>query len=148
MSQKLGKAVIYGVEGTIAGYVALWDSQTINHKFTVKEQQDGDGNDNALQATNEIMEVQCDFRPSGSGLADAKAKAVFMAPLSVVAISGITAGPQAAVGDVHRGYNDNWIYVGPGTLTFKPGDVATQSFTLRKYVNVAQNQLMTTAPSA
>lgn len=144
MSSRRGKATIFGIDGSISGYIVIWDTQQISQNVKITDVSDGDGADVASAATNEYMEFKADFKPSGTGLANAKANCFLIAPLSIVTVSGITTGPQSVSGSEDRGFNGNWQYRGNGTISMKAGDNATISLTLRKYVNVTQNQLMTT----
>lgn len=149
MSQKNGKATIYGLDqATLTGYVAIYESQSFNHKAEISTTKDGDGNDNSAKATNEYIEARFEFRPSGASIAAAKGTVFFIAPLATIAVAGIGSGPQAAVGDVDRSFNGDWIYWGDATVTFKPGEDATMSLPVRKYVSVTQNTLMKTATTA
>lgn len=140
-----GKATIFGADGpTLTGYVAIFEGQKFSQKSTIVETKDETGNDCQLAASNEHMEFDVEFKPSGASIAAAKASAVFVAPLAKVTISGITIGPQTVQGGVDRGYNGDWINMAECSLSTKNNDNATMTMRLRKYVNVAQNTSLTT----
>jgi len=134
-----GRAVLYGIRnnGTpiqVEGYGSIIvDTAKQQHKFKMENVEDELGFDTALIATNSHVEVDLTWVPSGTTRAEAETISTFLEPLAPVALSGFAIAF----------FNDNWIYVGDGSidLSHKAGKM---SIKLRKYSDPEQHASLST----
>ena len=129
-----GKAVLYGIsnDGTqisIPGFATfILDMVKGGHKFKLTAIEDENDADAALIATNAHLEIDITFTAAGATRAAAAATAVFLTPLSSLALNHFKVSA----------FNGTWIYVGDESIDLSHG-VAKISLKVRKYDDSTQN---------
>jgi hypothetical protein len=139
-----GTAVVHGITNsgsaiTITGFATfLFDSAKGQHMFDIADVKDAVNFDAAAIATNEHIELDINFTPSGATRAAAAAVYAFPTPLSKVTLATfkITA------------FNGDWQYRGGTSIDLTntgPGKIS--SLKIRKYADSTQNASLTTTVS-
>ncbi len=137
-----GTAVLYGItnDGTaisIEGYATfIIDTAKGNHKFELDSVKDENNFDVSLIATNPYTELDINWTPSGTTRAAAAATAVFLEPLSKVALDHFKVTTL----------NGDYVYIGDCSIDLSHKQ-AKMSLKIRKYDDTAQNASLTTTVS-
>jgi hypothetical protein len=135
-----GNATIHGITNngsafTISGYATfLLEQLKAAHKFNLREIKDETDFDAALVATNQCVELDITFKPSGATRAAAAAVAVFPTPLATVTLANFKVSLV----------NGTWTYVGDGTLDLMSNESGKMTLKIRKYSDATQNTALTT----
>lgn len=137
-----GTAIVFGIanDGTaisMEGYATfILETAKANHKFKLDSVEDENGYDKSLIATNAHRELDITWTPSGATRAAAAGTAVFLEPISKVALANFKL-------DI---FNGDYIYIGDAglELSHKQGKM---SMKLRKYDDADQNASLTTTVS-
>jgi hypothetical protein len=137
-----GTGILFGISNsgsaiTLEGYATfILETTKGQHKFKLEAVEDETGFDRSLIATNAHVEIDITWTPSGATRAAAAETAVFLTPLSKVALANF-----AVVA-----FNGDWVYVGDLSidLSHKQGKMQLK---LRKYDDADQNTSLTTTVS-
>lgn len=135
-----GTAIVFGItnDGTpisMLGYASfILESGRLGHKFKLDETPDETGFDTSLVATNEKMEVEITWTPSGATRAAAAATAILLTPLSKVTLAHFKVAA----------FNGDWIYIGDESLDLTRGANGKMSLKIRQYADAGQNTSLST----
>jgi hypothetical protein len=137
-----GTAVLYGItnDGTqiaMPGYATfILDGVNGAHNFELDAIKDENKADKALVATNENIELEITWTPSGTTRAAAAATVVFLTPLASVIMNHFKVAA----------FNTTFIYIGSGKINLSQGP-AKLGIKLRKYADATQNASLATTVS-
>ena len=133
---QVGTAVLHGITNsgsaiTITGFATfLFDSAKAQHNFDIQDIKDATGFDACAVATNEHVEIDLNFTPSGATRAAAAAICAFPTPLSKVVLANFKV----------TAFNGDWQYRGGTAIDLtNTGPAKISSVKIRKYSDTTQN---------
>jgi len=146
----LGKGYIFSLDGAalatgLSGYVSPnLKSAKIRHVGEIERVKGQNAITKGLLSGDEFLELNWDFIPEGTTIANAKLSAGLPTLLSVVTITGC---PVINIGSFSDALNSAvgsiWIYEGGGELTGESESKWTATFPLRKYLGITSGSAIT-----
>lgn len=147
MAIHVGKGHIHSLDGgtiAVTGGTVSPNMQSIRltHGSDIQRIRAQGGDTGAVIGSDEVLELEIDFIPQGSSIANAKTSAKLPTAPSIVTLSGLHVIAVGSFSDALNG--TNFIYEGGGTITGEAGPGPfTMTMPLRRYAGMASPSIIT-----